>query len=399
MTQKYTFFWDTYTQELLQWQQGEPSNKEIASERILSPAEKNSLARARDMGQRKNTEWYIFLGADALSVQYFLQDFEQNHACGHILVLESDPQKYGHFQKEMLRIQGHMPEKVHALVDSSPWALLLLTLALGLTPDTCTLLFCDPPQERSRCLTQWRKLFLGTHQEHFSPAQESASISLHVIMHPDEPHKEAFFAHIPSWIQEVLVIWDAPSTSYMAPFACAAPVRHFYRPLNKDFSAQRNVLLAHNTSPWILYLDADERLEANTWEHLRQCAQPAYSGGVLLPRLTFERDAQHVRMGHGLWPDIQLRLFPHHPHVRFEGSIHEQVHGLEGPPVLLPTLALWHYSHIHKTPEELKKRLEIFNQSGNITHQLSAAYPALSTHFFHAWQKQMEHALVLRLPI
>ncbi len=418
------YFWRKYTQELLQWQQGPanvtataqpaqevigPSKQQASatcsantsptSYRPLTPAEKDALARSIAMAKRKDATCYILLGARMAYAQHVLQELTQTQSDAHILILESDPQKTLHFQKHIVETWGNMPKNMHILVDSSPWALLSLTLALGLKPETCALLFCTPPQERCRCLNQWRKLFLGSRTAPLSMAQDNASLSVHIIMHPDEPHKEDFFAHIPPWIKEVLVLWDA-SPDYIPPtFTCATSVRHFCRPLQNDFSAQRNTLLTYNKSTWIFYLDADERLTPETWERLNHLMHPCHGGGVLFVRMTFEGDAQHIRMGHGLWPDVQLRLFPHTANVRFEGSIHEQVSGLTGQPVFAPPLAIWHYSHIHKSSEELQKRLETFNKAGSITHKLSAAYPALSKQFFLEWQQRVDHDMALHLPI
>ncbi len=399
----YSFFWQRYTQELMQWQQGalipETGTVTPIGAKTLSSLEEKSITRAATMAFTKKTPWFILLGTNVLHVHKLLQELRQWPSFTQLVILEDDSTKILSFQKKLIEVMGKMPNNVHILTDSSPWALLLMTTALGLEPEQCSLIFCEPPAMRSRCLQQWRKLFLGTRKEIPVIQEEVASLSLHVIMHPDEPHKEDFFAHIPSWIKEVLVLWDAPSSSHIAPFPCAAPVRHFYRPLQGDFAAQRNTLLTHSTGKWIFYLDADERLEPSCWENIKHLMQKSYGGGVLFVRMTFEGDDQHIRIGYGLWPDIQLRLFPHEQGVHFAGSVHEQVHGLQGAPLLSLSIPIWHYSHIHKTPEELQKRLDIFNTAGKIKHQLSAAYPALPKDFFYAWQKHVGHNLALRLPI
>ncbi len=387
--------WQAYSQEILLW-------KGVGSSQATTlpwPEEqkKSLLQRSVNNGLRAGHTNYIMLGYDLEMALMLQQELVTKNAQASILLLESQSHKVQSFAQE-INTTSSIP--VHILVDSSPWALFMLTRVLGLEPTHTSLIFCSPPKARCSVLEKWRKLFLAS-TLHALPSGERAStpsLSIGAILHPDEPQLDDFFAHIPSWVHEVVVIWDGeqcPQKSY----ACSVPLRQHCRLLQRDFSAQRNAMLEHCQGDWVLYLDADERLSSQTWRALPQLLQSEHSGGVLFPRLTFEGDAEHIRMGHGLWPDVQLRLFPRTDKVHFVHSIHEKVEGLEGDVVLAPEHSILHYSHIQKSAEQLRQRLAVFNDAGSVEHTLSAAYPSLGKGFFDQWQACLQEQRVFYLPV
>ncbi len=393
--------WQAYTQEVLAWQGMEDHLTKKPCACYCAQELARHAERSLKNGLRNASSLYIILGAEYEAVQHFEHLLRAHASHASLLILESRVSQAHDF----LQAYGTLPEHMHLLVDSSPWALFLLTRGLGCEPEKCTLFFCTPPKARCRILEKWRKLFLGTHiypapcQDLASELLPAPSLSVAAIMHPQEAHVEDFFAHIPSWVHEVVVVWDADAMPALPPLPCAVPVHHYYRPLQGHFGKQRNAMLSHCKGQWVLYLDADERLNPHTWQALPALMQRKQVGGVLFPRLTFEGDAKHARMGHGLWPDVQLRLFPRTEQVHFIHSVHEQLLGLHGSMLLAPQHAILHYSHIRKSPEELRQRLAVFNAAGAVQHQLSAAYPHLPTTFFTHVQKYLSQGAVLHLPV
>jgi hypothetical protein len=216
------------------------------------------------------------------------------------------------------------------------------------------------------------------------PDSETVPFQLSVacMLHPEEPDLENFFGHMPPWLHEVCVLWDGAVPS--VAFNCRTPLRQSCRPLGTHFGEQRNAMLALCRTEWCLYLDADERLSSSSWEFLRHLPDVPELGGVLFPRQTFEGDEEHVRMGYGLWPDVQLRLLRRNAALRFEGAVHETVEGLEGRLALAADMPILHYSHVRKDSRSLRRRLEVFNRAaGEERHRLSESYPRLPRTFFH----------------
>ncbi|MBG3878295.1 hypothetical protein FVW20_15075, partial [Desulfovibrio oxamicus] len=300
--------------------------------------------------------------------------------------------------------------------DTSPWALLLLLRATGVTPETATL-FPNPflPDAETGALRRWRRLFAGcvpvalpdalpdahhdalpdAHHDAGDGAHEVAphhpSLGVGAILHPAEPDLPAFFAQIPGWVREVAVVWDGAPPAFDPVPLCPVPLHQAVRPLGGDFSAQRNAMLGLLSTEWCLYLDADERLSPRTWALLPRLMAVPGTGAWLLPRATAYPDADHLRVGYGLWPDVQLRLFRLMPGVCFRGAVHERVVGVHGHTCLLADAWIDHLSWTAKDRDALTERLRVFNAAGTGQaapsppgglHRLSKEYPALPRRLF-----------------
>lgn len=378
-------FWNAYTAQVLAWRMGparpEASFAAEAPHRARRAADRT--VRVSAAGRRPYT---LLLGAgDGTLAEMLRADLPPE--C-HLLVLETTP-------CAARRLRSGHPDLL-LLADTSPWALLFLLAGAGITPDQCAVCRNPAPDAYAPALDTWRRLFLGAHR-HSLPAPCSVAISAACILHPDEPGLEDFFAHIPPWISELAVVWDTRVPTAMPP--CPVPLRQSVRPLRGDFSAQRNAMLELCTGEWCLYLDADERLSPATWAALPRLAGLSDADSVLFPRLTFEGDDRHARMGYGLWPDVQQRFFRRTAQVRFTGAVHEKLTGLKGRAALAPGLPLLHYSHIAKDRSALAERLAVYNAAtGGPVHRLNTAYPCLERATLEYFGALFGDTAVLSLP-
>jgi len=89
-----------------------------------------------------------------------------------------------------------------------------------------------------------------------------------ILTHNEERHIEACIESA-SFADEILVI-DDESTDRTAELARAAGARVIVHPLAGDFAGQRNFALTQTDADWVLYVDADERVNAGTEEELRR---------------------------------------------------------------------------------------------------------------------------------
>lgn len=208
------------------------------------------------------------------------------------------------------------------------------------------------------------------------------SLSLAAILHPAEPGLPGFFAAVPDWVEQVCVVWDAVEPPDTVALGIAPDPRRVEtaRPLAGDFAAQRNHALAMCRSEWVLALDGDERLPDSLWAGLPALMARPEMCGYYFQRQTLYPDATTCKVGYGLWPDLQLRLFRNLPGVRYARPVHEIVEGLSGPKAVLAQGAIEHHSRLRKTPEELRRKLAIFDTatSGAFGHRLNAEYPCLA---------------------
>jgi hypothetical protein len=127
-----------------------------------------------------------------------------------------------------------------------------------------------------------------------------------------------------AWADACLVLVDARSRDATATIA-ARYTPHVYREPFRSFPQFRNRALALATTPWVLFVDADERVPPALAAEIRAALARAEAEGVVgywLPRRN--RICGRWMRGAGWWPDYQLRLLRRDA-ARFEpdGLVHE----------------------------------------------------------------------------
>ncbi len=148
-----------------------------------------------------------------------------------------------------------------------------------------------------------------------------AGLSVTVITRDEAADLEACLASV-AWADELVVV-DAESTDRTVEIASKFTPRVFVRPW-PGFGAQKNFALAQATRPWVLSLDADERVTPE----LRHAIERVLAADGPL-------DGYHVQrknlfagrwLRHGGWfPDYQLRLFRRAAGRFPEVRVHESV--------------------------------------------------------------------------
>jgi tetratricopeptide (TPR) repeat protein len=143
----------------------------------------------------------------------------------------------------------------------------------------------------------------------------SASVTAALIVRDESEFIEDCLRSLAGAVDEIVIV-DTGSRDDTIEIARRFPIALYQFPWCNDFSAARNYALDRANSNWILYIDADERLEIA------------------------DRDGFSCLLGDGgkvawevqLYPRIgwtaysELRLFRNDPRIRFQGVIHERVH-------------------------------------------------------------------------
>lgn len=127
-----------------------------------------------------------------------------------------------------------------------------------------------------------------------------------VLTRNEARHIQACLASV-AWAGERLVI-DTDSEDGTAQLAVAAGAQVVNRPF-VNYADQRNAALSLVTTPWTLFVDADERIPAALAEEIRGVVtrQDAVAPvGYWIPRHNYIFG--HLTRGGGWWPDYQLRL-------------------------------------------------------------------------------------------
>lgn len=139
-----------------------------------------------------------------------------------------------------------------------------------------------------------------------------------ILTHNEEHHIEACIRSA-SFADEILVI-DDESSDGSAERARELGARVFVRPLAGDFAGQRNFALTQTDADWVLYVDADERVNEGTEAELRRIMAAD-------ARAVYEIWCINVAFGQQMYygghrPAHPRRFFPRDA-VHWEGLVHE----------------------------------------------------------------------------
>ncbi|PQP84376.1 hypothetical protein C0Q44_07310 [Paenibacillus sp. PCH8] len=144
-------------------------------------------------------------------------------------------------------------------------------------------------------------------------------ISLCMIVKDEEELLPQCLASVQGAVDEIIVV-DTGSSDRSA--AIARQHGAVVVPLEwcDDFAAARNAGLEQASGDWILFLDADEALDAAAREQIRSWTRVSGCDGLFLNIHNYTGSGQQ-----GVTVNPVLRLFRNAPEHRFEGRIHEQI--------------------------------------------------------------------------
>lgn len=374
----------TYTAEVLAWRLGKPTAPVTAT----APDPTETAARADRVGRHvAGRHGVVLAGLGTGHLAAALAESLPREIALTVVCLDPEAARRlaGEGQLGWLTPDGSR----QLLADTSAMALFFLLARAGCTPDT-TLVTVNPEPagpEEHRELALWRRLFTGSRPlsaPEPGPAPDRPVLAL--LARPDEPGLPDFFRALTGLPRAAVIAWDAKDVPDAAREAdrLDIPVRHLARPLGNDFAAQRNAVLAACPDGWILGLDPDERPGPGFREALARIMATPGIGGALFPRATLYPDPGRLKIGYGLWPDPQLRLFRKGPpaRLRYVRPVHERLEGLAGRAALALDATLLHYNRLLADTAFVSAKLAEFDvAAGTPTHHLSADYPNLSLDF------------------
>jgi glycosyltransferase involved in cell wall biosynthesis len=160
-----------------------------------------------------------------------------------------------------------------------------------------------------------------------------------------------------SFADEIVVL-DAGSTDGTIDSARALGARVHVSTDWPGFGPQKNRVLELARYPWVLSLDADERVPPELAQQIRQVVNQSSVSAYELPRLTqfCGRWIRHC----GWTPDYVLRLFKRESAHFSEDLVHERLVIRQGVPGRLNS-PLLHYSY--PTPSHYWRKLEHYSQA------------------------------------
>jgi tetratricopeptide (TPR) repeat protein len=139
-------------------------------------------------------------------------------------------------------------------------------------------------------------------------------VSAALIVRDESAFIEACLESLADHVDEIVVV-DTGSQDDTIEKAQRFPIKLHRFEWCDDFSAARNYAIAQASGDWILYIDADERLEV---------PEPAIWQATLADRAKAAWRLRFYRRV-GWTPISELRLFRNDPRIRFRGVIHERM--------------------------------------------------------------------------
>jgi glycosyltransferase involved in cell wall biosynthesis len=142
-----------------------------------------------------------------------------------------------------------------------------------------------------------------------------------MIVRNEEEYLPGCLESIRGLVDEIVIV-DTGSTDRTVEIASSHRAKvHFFSWVN-DFSAARNESLRHATGNWILYLDADERLNClGEADCIRKTVMEGGADAYSVPIRSHKTDDEAVNFR----ITYNLRLFRRYPGIEFSGEVHERV--------------------------------------------------------------------------
>jgi tetratricopeptide (TPR) repeat protein len=225
-------------------------------------------------------------------------------------------------------------------------------------------------------------------------------LSLCMIVKDEEEMLPGCLEPLRGVVDEMIVV-DTGSTDRTVEIAESFGAKVVLFPWNGSFADARNISLDNATGDWIMYLDADEHIEAEDAPRLRELLGRTWREGFNLVETNYTGgDDTGSATTH-----LALRLWRRRPEYRFEGRIHEQkTHTM---PMFLPerfettTIRVRHYGYLNQriaSKEKSQRNIELLEQEARENpspfndYNLGSEYLALGdaakarTHFDRAWE-------------
>jgi len=146
---------------------------------------------------------------------------------------------------------------------------------------------------------------------------EDATLSICVIVKNEAALLHRCLESVKSVADEIVVV-DTGSTDDTIAIARGLGAKVIESLWRNDFAFSRNVSIEHATCRWILWLDADDVVPAASLQEI-------YKLKFRTPDCVFSFIVRNERPGNTGSEFTQARMFPRHPALRFERSIHEQI--------------------------------------------------------------------------
>ena len=149
---------------------------------------------------------------------------------------------------------------------------------------------------------------------------DKVPISLCMIVKNEETMLEDCLLSVADMVNEMIVV-DTGSSDNTTEIARKMGAKVFFHKWNENFAEARNAALYHAKNPWILQLDADEKLEKkwHNWFY-KTCPWPGKAGYLIAIDNLTKPSQEEVFTAH-----YAIRFFKNSRNIKYKNKIHEAV--------------------------------------------------------------------------
>ena len=238
-------------------------------------------------------------------------------------------------------------------------------------------------------------------------AEKGLTLSLCMIVKDEEEMLPGCLEPLRGFVDEMIVV-DTGSSDRTVEIAESFGARVVDFPWNGSFADARNASIEAATGDWIMYLDADEHMEAGDARGLRDLLGRTWREGFYLIETNYTGGAE---AGSAV-THMALRVWRNRSHYRFAGRIHEQkTHTM---PTYLPErfettrIRVRHYGYLNQRialKDKSRRNIELLEQEARESrtpftdYNLGSEYLVLRDfadariHLDRAWDELREQGL------
>jgi glycosyltransferase involved in cell wall biosynthesis len=190
------------------------------------------------------------------------------------------------------------------------------------------------------------------------------TLSLCMIVKDEEDMLDGCLAPLAGVVDEMIVV-DTGSTDRTVEIAESHGAKVVHFPWNGSFSDARNVSIDAAIGDWVIYLDADEHMDADDARQLRDLIGRTWREGFYVAETNYTGGEE----AGSATTHMALRLWRNRPQYRFEGRIHEQK--TQSMPMYLPELfehtaiRVMHYGYLNqriRSREKSQRNIQLLEQ-------------------------------------
>ncbi|GIP25933.1 hypothetical protein J23TS9_10630 [Paenibacillus sp. J23TS9] len=198
-------------------------------------------------------------------------------------------------------------------------------------------------------------------------SKNATGISLCMIVRNEASNLARCLKSVHKAVDQIIVV-DTGSTDDTVQIARQFGAQVLQIPWEGDFAKARNAGIELARRPWILFMDADEELDANDIAELHLCAKHMEFEGFFLQVQNHISD--HIHSATATVNPL-LRMFRRRPEHRFRGRIHEQIAAsiTEHRPAAklhITNIKIHHYGYssgIVAAKDKIRRNVELLQQA------------------------------------